>query len=213
VITLGDFNYDVNFSTGDERIGFKTFTENRGQILAKPDIDVDTNWSGQERDEFPDSILDFVFVSQNASDWKRRSVVYQRPNDFPDSWRTADHRPVVAFFETDPEVQLNIDLAQRMPQLIQMPQISFNRRAAPVAITVTAPSPKIREMTALAEAAEGQELSGNSVLAEAPSAEISSASAATEESSHLSSLPASGSELVLETLARMITERMEQDRR
>ena len=157
VIVLGDFNYDFDFLTDRRRIGFDTFTKNGNLIWVRPEADVDTNWSGENRDRFPNKILDFVFVNQKAGSWKKRSVVYQRPGDFPDSWRTADHRPVVAFFETDPNKSLNVDLKARLPKLVQALDIALERRAAPVEITAFNPSQSVMEKVARAEAAEAQD--------------------------------------------------------
>jgi endonuclease/exonuclease/phosphatase family metal-dependent hydrolase len=208
VIVLGDFNYDVNFATGQQRIGFKTFTQNGGPLWVRPAVDIDTNWSGSMTDEHPDSILDFVFVSQKASAWKRLGVAYRRPGDFPDSWRTADHRPVVAFFETSASAELTIDLAARLPKLIQTPEARFERRAASVAMAATTASPAVMERLAQAEAAEQR--TAEQVESQPPPA---LAGALSLPQPHASRSPRPPLDAMLETLADMVAERLAAQRR
>jgi|GEM_PF-5879224 len=49
-------------------------------------------------DRYPDSILDFVFVANDAKNWSGKSNVVVRSGDFPDSDKTSDHRPVITSF-------------------------------------------------------------------------------------------------------------------
>lgn len=68
---------------------------------------VDTNWADNNRqtnaeqrvDRFAGSILDFIFVAQEAREWPAQSRVIVRENDFPDTADTSDHRPVEAIFD------------------------------------------------------------------------------------------------------------------
>ena len=70
----------------------------------KPNPLIDTNWSDDRRvtdhrvDRYPDSILDFIFVANQAKDWKGKSTVVVRDGDFPDNDQTSDHRPIIADF-------------------------------------------------------------------------------------------------------------------
>ena len=70
----------------------------------KPDPLIDSNWSDDRRvtdrrvDRYPDSLLDFVFVANGAKSWKGEADVVVRPNDFPDSDKTSDHRPMISRF-------------------------------------------------------------------------------------------------------------------
>jgi hypothetical protein len=72
----------------------------------KPDPLVDSNWSddrqikGRRVDRYPDSILDFVFVANDAKKWNGVSTVVVRPGDFPDSDKTSDHRPLLTSFRS-----------------------------------------------------------------------------------------------------------------
>jgi len=58
---------------------------------------VDTNWADHDADgsdDYPDSMLDFVFVAGAARDWDAQCNVVVRPDDFPDDQTTSDHRPI-----------------------------------------------------------------------------------------------------------------------
>jgi|GEM_PF-3512505 len=101
VIAAGDFNLDYNIVTEDRHEAFDRLVRNDALKWVRPDTLVDTSWSGGDTDSFPDEILDFVFVSTPGQNWESSSLVYVRPGDFPDKGDTADHRPVVAFFETE----------------------------------------------------------------------------------------------------------------
>lgn len=58
----------------------------------------DTNWSPSRNggDQYPTSILDFVFLGGAAREWNASSTIIVREGDFPDDERTSDHRPVMA---------------------------------------------------------------------------------------------------------------------
>ena len=53
----------------------------------------------QRTDRYPNSILDFIFVAGPAQQWQAKSWGVVRPEDFPDSDETSDHRPVAAVVE------------------------------------------------------------------------------------------------------------------
>lgn len=104
VITAGDFNFDFEFKTQKGNAGFDAMMEGGTWQWLKPDPLIDSNWSDDRRvtdkrvDRYPDSILDFVFVANDAKSWKGVSKVVVRPNDFPDSEKTSDHRPLITSF-------------------------------------------------------------------------------------------------------------------
>lgn len=203
VIALGDFNYDVNFENNRRRIGFTTFTENNGPKWIEPDVEIDTNWSGETSDSFPNSILDFVFLSQSGSDWQSKSVIYQRPGDFPDTWRTADHRPVAAFFETDPGTPLSVDPIDRLPKLIQREQLVLNRSAGPAPVMqMTAPG-SVLDKLAAAERAELQELSQ-----ERSATQMAREIVASRGTQPAVAADQVSTEALLDALARMVSERI-----
>ncbi len=102
IIAAGDFNFDFDFATQQGNDGFKAMMEGDVWKWLKPDPLIDTNWSDDRYvtdrrvDRYPDSILDFVFVANQAKAWDAHSDVVVRPGDFPDNDRTSDHRPLTA---------------------------------------------------------------------------------------------------------------------
>ncbi len=104
IIAAGDFNFDYDFKTEQGNAGFQAMMEGDVWKWLKPEPLVDSNWSddraavGQRVDRYPDSILDFVFVANQAKQWQGDSDVVVRPGDFPDNDQTSDHRPVIARF-------------------------------------------------------------------------------------------------------------------
>lgn len=109
VILAGDCNFDFDFHSRRGNDAWREFVESGVWLWLEPDPLVDTNWSddrtappGERRDRFPDSILDFVWVANEARSWRGVSDVVVRPGDFPDDDTTSDHRPVVAVFTPEP---------------------------------------------------------------------------------------------------------------
>ncbi len=104
IIACGDFNFDFDFKTSQGNEGFKAMMEGDVWQWLKPDPLVDSNWSDDRRvtdrrvDRYPDSILDFVFVANDAKKWKGDSDVVVRAGDFPDNDKTSDHRPLITLF-------------------------------------------------------------------------------------------------------------------
>jgi endonuclease/exonuclease/phosphatase family metal-dependent hydrolase len=104
VIAVGDFNFDFDFKTQKGNFGFNAMMEGEVWTWLKPDPLVDSNWSDDRRvtdrrvDRYPDSILDFVFVANEAKQWNGKSNVVVREGDFPDSDETSDHRPIISSF-------------------------------------------------------------------------------------------------------------------
>jgi endonuclease/exonuclease/phosphatase family metal-dependent hydrolase len=103
LITAGDFNFDYDFKTNRGNTGYDAMLEGDIWRWLKPEPLMDSNWTNDRdnpgSDRYPDSILDFVFVANAAKNWKGESDVVVRPNDFPDTDKTSDHRPIIATFE------------------------------------------------------------------------------------------------------------------
>jgi endonuclease/exonuclease/phosphatase family metal-dependent hydrolase len=104
IIAAGDFNFDFEFHTQKGNAGFDAMMEGNVWTWLKPDPLIDSNWSDDRQitdrrvDRYPDSILDFVFVANEARTWAGKSSVVVREGDFPDNEKTSDHRPVIATF-------------------------------------------------------------------------------------------------------------------
>jgi endonuclease/exonuclease/phosphatase family metal-dependent hydrolase len=102
VIAAGDFNFDYDFKTQKGNSAYDAMIEGGVWQWLKPDPLVDSNWADDRNnpghDKYPDSILDFVFVANQAKNWKGESDVVVREGDFPDTDRTSDHRPIIATF-------------------------------------------------------------------------------------------------------------------
>lgn len=104
VIAAGDFNFDYEFNTGKGNDGFTAMMEGDVWEWIKPDPLVDSNWSedrsirDRKVDRYPDSLLDFIFVANQAKSWQGKSTVIVREGDFPDDEKTSDHRPILGTF-------------------------------------------------------------------------------------------------------------------
>lgn len=101
VVAVGDYNFDYHIPTAKGNASFDEFLVLGIWKWVKPDPMVDTNWgdnNGDGKDDYPDSILDFVFVAKGAKDWPAVSKVIVRDGDFPDDGETSDHRPIEAVF-------------------------------------------------------------------------------------------------------------------
>jgi len=101
IVAVGDFNFDYDFKSKAGNDGFKAMVEGNVWTWLKPEPLVDSNWSDDRRvtdhrvDRYPDSLLDFAFVANEAKDWKGESDVIVRDGDFPDDDKTSDHRPII----------------------------------------------------------------------------------------------------------------------
>ena len=99
IVAVGDYNFDYEFATQKGNDGFDAMMKSGVWKWLKPDPLIDSNWARDYRikdanvDRYPDSILDFVFVANQAKDWNGKSIVVVRPGDFPDDEKTSDHRP------------------------------------------------------------------------------------------------------------------------
>jgi endonuclease/exonuclease/phosphatase family metal-dependent hydrolase len=102
VIAAGDFNFDYEFRTRRGNAAYDAMLEGDVWRWIQPDPLVDSNWTEDRKnagnDLYPDSILDFVFVANEAKQWHGDSDVIVRPGDFPDDEKTSDHRPIIATF-------------------------------------------------------------------------------------------------------------------
>lgn len=103
IITAGDFNFDYDFRSGRGNAAWDAMLEGGVWQWLRPDPLIDSNWTDDRdhpgQDRYPESLLDFVFVANGARAWKGESDVIVRPNDFPDTAETSDHRPIVATFD------------------------------------------------------------------------------------------------------------------
>ncbi len=105
IIAVGDFNFDYEFKTAQGNDGFKAMMKPNVWEWLKPNPLVDSNWSEDRNvtdrkvDRYPDSILDFMFVANQAKTWQGKSTVIVRESDFPDNEKTSDHRPLLGTFQ------------------------------------------------------------------------------------------------------------------
>ena len=64
-------------------------------LWVQPTEWIDTQWSDRNgKDAYPDSMLDFAFVSGPAKKWNPKCRVIVREGDFPDNNQTSDLRPI-----------------------------------------------------------------------------------------------------------------------
>lgn len=104
IIAIGDYNLDFEFATEKGNKAFDEFMKDNVWLWVRPEPLVDTNWSdrdGDGIDNYIDSLLDFSFLSGAAKTWKASSRVIVRENDFPDTEKTSDHRPVELILSID----------------------------------------------------------------------------------------------------------------
>ena len=102
VINIGDFNMDFDFRTERGNEAFPEIIKDNIFTWVRPVELIDTNWAdndGDGKDNYPDSMLDFAFVSGPAKDWKPECKVIVRDGDFPDDKTTSDHRPIELTFK------------------------------------------------------------------------------------------------------------------
>ncbi len=102
IIAVGDYNMDLDFKS---RMGNEAFSIIQRDGIFKwiePKELIDTNWADREKDgldDYPDSMLDFVFVANSAKSWQIEVENIVRAGDFPDTEETSDHRPVLTIVE------------------------------------------------------------------------------------------------------------------
>lgn len=104
MIAVGDYNFDYDIPAERGNRAFSLFREGQVWRWVEPAEKVDTNWAdedGDGRDNYPNSILDFVFVAGKAGTWPAASKILVREGDFPDDNDTSDHRPLVTTFDIE----------------------------------------------------------------------------------------------------------------
>ena len=96
ILAIGDFDFEYDFETGMGNPAFEAFRASDTWYWPEPEL-INTNWADADKDgddDFPDSMLDFCFVSNVPDSWVVQSSVIVRDGDFPDTDETSDHRPV-----------------------------------------------------------------------------------------------------------------------
>lgn len=97
VIGIGDMNFDYEIGTEKGNRSYDAFFEGGTFQWVKPTELIDTNWADRNEDgvdDYPNSILDFAYVANDAKNWGGTSKIITRTGDFPDTDRTSDHRPI-----------------------------------------------------------------------------------------------------------------------
>ena len=99
VIAIGEFNFDYDFKTEKGDAGFDEFVQGGVWKLIKPTslIDIHSAEELNGHDRFPESTLNFSFVTGAAKNWKIKSREFVRDSDSFDE-KTVRHRPVELFF-------------------------------------------------------------------------------------------------------------------
>ena len=99
-VAIGDFNMDFSFRRMQGNQSFTEMVRDNVWQWVVPEPLVDTQWSDNNgKDRYPNSMLDFAFVSGPAKDWQPKCRVIVRHSDFPDNKSTSDHRPVELRFK------------------------------------------------------------------------------------------------------------------
>ena len=98
VIAVGDYNFDYDLDSGEGNPGFDAFVEEGMIVWIEPELMIKSQCS-------PDynSILDFVFINDDALTWEASSEIIVRENDCGNEDYYSDHRPVVAVLDPTPE--------------------------------------------------------------------------------------------------------------
>ncbi len=102
IIAMGDFNFDYSFKRKAGNASFSEFMKDGVWHWVKPNPMIDSNFSdsdGDGIDNYPDSMLDFVFLANGASTFKCRCSIVRREGDFPDDETTSDHRATELLIE------------------------------------------------------------------------------------------------------------------
>jgi len=97
IIAAGDYNFDYDIRTEKGNRAFDLFREGGTWKWVVPENKIDTNWSdenGDRADDYPQSILDFVFVAGAAQQWSSKCEIVVKRGEFPDNDDTSDHRPL-----------------------------------------------------------------------------------------------------------------------
>lgn len=97
ILAIGDYNFDYVFATDKGNPAMDVFLDEDIFHWVRPDPMVDSNYYDEDQDgvdDYPGSLLDFVFVAGDARQWDCVCHVIVRDDDFPDDLQTSDHRPV-----------------------------------------------------------------------------------------------------------------------
>ena len=97
IIAIGDYNFDYEFKNEQGNPAFSEFMRDNIWRWVQPAELIDTNWydeDGDGQDDYPGSLLDFMFVAGAAKELEWICEVVVRDGDFPDDDKTSDHRPV-----------------------------------------------------------------------------------------------------------------------
>jgi hypothetical protein len=100
VIAVGDYNFDWDVDNGDSDHdwGYDLLTADGVFVWVRPETLVKTQCSS-----YWDSVLDFVFVSGEATTWDGASeILFPDPHYCDDTDVTSDHRPVAATLTVPP---------------------------------------------------------------------------------------------------------------
>ncbi len=102
VIAVGDYNMDLDFATLKGNEAFSIMQRDGIFEWKRPKELIDTNWADGNKDgadDYPNSMLDFIFVAGVAKTWNFDVENIVRAGDFPDDEKTSDHRPVLVVVE------------------------------------------------------------------------------------------------------------------
>ncbi len=97
VIAVGGYNLDYDIPTRNGNAAFDIFLADGTWKWIEPKELIDTNWADRNRDgqdDYPNSMLDFVFTTGPAKKWLVTAEVIVREGDFPDNEKTSDQRPI-----------------------------------------------------------------------------------------------------------------------
>jgi hypothetical protein len=95
VFAMGDWNYDYAIPNGPGNPAFNAMSEAVDLRWIRPPEFVRTQSSFN-------SVLDMLWINQEALAWNPRSKIIQRSTDFQPVQLRSDHRPVDAKFNTNP---------------------------------------------------------------------------------------------------------------
>ncbi len=99
LVAVGDYNMDLDFATLKGNEAFSIMQRDGIFEWKRPKELIDTNWADGNKDgedDYPNSMLDFIFVAGAAKTWNFDVENIVRAGDFPDDEKTSDHRPVRA---------------------------------------------------------------------------------------------------------------------
>ena len=137
----GRLQLRLRFATQAGNAAFTEFLSDDTWKWARPDPLVDTNWAdhdGNGSDDYPGSMLDFVFVAGAARGWEATCSVVVRAGDFPDDQTTSDHRPVSCVI--DVPVAKSGESIEADPEGAGRPGCPCGKDSGQMSTTITPPS-------------------------------------------------------------------------